>query len=106
MIHKSICVLAAALALAVGPAFAQQSTTSVIGTVQDASGAAIPGATVTVRNTETSQTRSAISDALGNYSALSLAVGQYEIRAEKQGFAPLVRTGITLLVGEQAVVKP
>lgn len=105
MLHQKICVLTAVLAWTAGLAPAQQSTASVIGTVQDSSGAAIPGATITVRNTETGQTRSVTADALGNYAALSLAVGQYEIRGEKEGFAPMVRTGITLLVGEQAVVK-
>jgi hypothetical protein len=46
-----------------------------------------------------------VTDDEGQYSALSLAVGQYEVRAEKPGFSPVVRTGITLVVGQQAVVK-
>ena len=105
-VKSSRAVLVWAL-LAVGttPLSAQQPTASIVGTVQDASGASVPGATLTVKNIETGQTRTLTADGLGNYAALSLTVGQYEIRAEKEGFTPLVRTGITLVVGEQAVVK-
>jgi hypothetical protein len=92
-----------AWAVAVLPA--QLSTASIIGAVQDASGASLPDATVTIRNLETGQTRSVVSDGDGNYSALSLPVGQYEIRAEKPGFTSAIRAGITLVVGQQAVVK-
>ena len=52
----------------------------------------------------TGQTRSLVTDSGGHYSALSLPVGQYEIQAEKTGFTPVVRSGITLVVGQQAVV--
>lgn len=97
--------VALALLLVVAPMAAQQSTGSITGTVQDASGAAVPGATVTVRSLETGQTRTLVTNESGNYSALSLPVGQYEIRAEKNGFSAVVRTGITLVVGQQAVVN-
>jgi hypothetical protein len=100
----AVFVLAALVWLA-RPVAAQQLTGSIIGTVQDSSGASLPAATITVKNIETGQIRSITGDGAGNYSAVSLPVGQYEIRVEKEGFAPLVRTGITLLVGEQAVVK-
>jgi hypothetical protein len=86
------------------PMAAQQSTGSITGTVQDSSGAAVPGATVTVRNVETGQERALVTNDGGGYSALSLPVGQYEIRVEKSGFSPVERTGITLVVGQQAVV--
>jgi len=93
------------LAIGTTPLSAQHPTASIVGTVQDASGASVPGATLSVKNIETGQARTVTADALGNYAALSLPVGQYEIRAEKEGFTPLLRTGITLVVGEQAVVK-
>jgi hypothetical protein len=93
------------LLMLTSPLSAQQPTASITGTVQDSSGASVPGVTVTVRNVETGQTRSVMTDSGGQYSALSLPVGQYEIRADRPGFTSVVRTGITLVVGQQADVK-
>jgi hypothetical protein len=87
-----------------GMLYPQQPTASIAGTVRDGSGAAVPGATVTVRNLDTGTSRTLTSDASGSYSVLSLSVGQYEIRAEKEGFTSAVRTGVTLVVGQEAVV--
>src|ERR1019366_6496978 len=97
--------VALVLLLVAVPMAAQQSTGSITGTVQDASGAAVPGATVTVRSVETAQTRTLVTNEGGTYSALSLPVGQYEIRVEKGGFSPVVRTGITLMIAQAAVVN-
>jgi hypothetical protein len=98
------CISLVCLAAAAGLLMAQQPNGSITGTVQDSSGGATPVVTVTVRNVETGQTRTVLTDANGHYSAQSLPVGKYEIRAEKDGFAPAVRTGITLVVGQEAVV--
>jgi hypothetical protein len=100
-----MCGATLALLLVATTMAAQQSTGSITGTVQDASGAAVPGANVTVRSVETGQTRTLATNESGFYSALSLPVGQYEIRAEKSGFTAVVRTGVTLVVGQQAVVN-
>ncbi len=99
------CAAALALLLVAVTMAAQQSTGSMMGMVQDASGAAVPGAIVTVQSVETGQTRTLITNESGNYSALSLPVGQYEIRVEKSGFSAMVRRGITLAVAQQAVVN-
>src|ERR1035441_1179618 len=82
-----------------------QVTASVVGTVQDTSGAVIPGAAVTVKNLETGTARTVTTDDRGYYRALSLAVGRYEVAAEKTGFKTQVRAGITLTVGQEAVVN-
>ena len=82
-----------------------QVTASLTGTVKDASGAVIPDATVTVKHVETGLTRTTQTDAGGNYSILSLPVGEYEVTTEKSGFNQQVRRGITLVVGQQAVVN-
>src|ERR1039457_2507187 len=82
-----------------------QVTASVGGTVQDTSGAVIPGAAVTVKNLETGAARAVTTDDRGSYRALALPVGRYEITAEKAGFKRQVRTGITLVVGQDAVVN-
>ena len=83
---------------------AQVVGASLSGTVRDQSDAALPGATVVVINTETGAQRTLVSDDAGRYAAPSIPVGDYEIRASKQGFASQVKTGIRLVVGQSAVV--
>src|SRR5437016_13546856 len=75
-----------------------QVTAAISGKIEDASGAAVGGATVTVKNAETGATRTVTTDETGYYRVLSLAVGSQEIRAEKAGFRSAVRTGINLVV--------
>ena len=86
-------------------AVSAQVTASMTGSVKDATGAVIPEATVTIKHVETGTTRTAQTDAGGNYSIPSLPVGEYEVSAEKAGFKQVVRKGITLVVGQQAVVN-
>ncbi len=92
------------LTLLVSSAWAQQQA-AIMGTVSDRTGAAVAGATVMVRSVETGAARTVLTDMNGYYSAPSLAVGGYEIRIEKSGFRPLLRTGINVAVGQQAVVN-
>lgn len=82
-----------------------QVSAAISGRVEDASGAAVSGATVTVEDVETGATRVVTTDPTGNYRVLSLPIGQHEIRAEREGFQAAVRTGIKLDVGEEAVVN-
>ena len=82
-----------------------QAAASISGRVLDSSNSGIPEATVTARNLETMTSRSATTDSAGNYLILLLPVGQYEIKASAQGFKTDVRTGIGLVVGQQAVVS-
>src|SRR5881296_4552456 len=82
-----------------------QVTATISGKVEDASGAAVGGAIVAVKNVETGATRMVMTDEMGNYRALSLAVGSHDVRAEKPGFRAAVRTGINLAVGQEAVVN-
>jgi len=82
-----------------------QVSASISGRIEDASGAAVPDATVTVRNVETASSRTVSSDESGRFRALSLSVGQYEVKAEKPGFKTAVRSGINLVVGQEAVVN-
>ena len=82
--------------------FAQsQATTGVIeGTVVDASGAALPGVTVSVHNTATNYEQQAITDSAGRFRAVLLPLGSYVIEAQKQGFAKLIRENLELTVGQ------
>ena len=88
------------------PALLQaQVSAEISGRVEDATGSAVGGVTVTVKSVETGATRSVVSDADGNFHVLSLPVGQQELKAEKTGFKSVVRTGINLAVGQEAVVN-
>ncbi len=82
-----------------------QVLASISGKVEDASGGAVHGATVTVKNLETGASRSVTTDENGNFHALSLALGPQEVKAEKKGFKAAIRTGIRLEVGQEAVVN-
>src|SRR6185295_16843722 len=63
-----------------------QSTGAIQGSITDAQGAVVPGATITVRNVATGVERSTVSDASGDYLAPSLAPGLYRVEARLSGF--------------------
>ena len=96
----------AVLVLVFSPvAVAQTITGNIIGTVSDETGAVLPGVEITVQNQDTGISRTVVSNDEGSYRAQSLASGPYEVRAELAGFQTLIRTGIGLTVGQQAVVN-
>src|SRR5881296_3991349 len=84
---------------------AQVTTATIAGVVQDASGAVIPGVSITIKNVETGVTRTATSDEGGRYTVPELTLGDYEVQAQLPGFQTEVRSGITLTVGRVAVVN-
>src|SRR5882762_8577935 len=99
-----IIILAAVMMLAAGNLHAQGATAAISGTVLDPTGAAIPGASITVRNVGTAFTRSVISDDQGRYVAPELPIGEYEVQASLAGFQTVVRRGIPLTVGSRPVI--
>src|SRR5262249_36244008 len=84
---------------------AQLSTATILGAVKDSSGAVVPGVNVTARNTETGQTRAAVSAGGGSYRIPALPVGTHEVRAEHAGFRAAVQSGITLTISQEAVLN-
>jgi hypothetical protein len=86
------------------PLFAQLPTGTILGTVKDSSGAVIPGAGVTLTNTDTSLTRTGTSAEDGSYRFPALPVGHYRLDVMQEGFSALSRTGITLEVGQEATI--
>src|SRR6059058_1329901 len=84
--------------------FAQTSAATILGVVKDTSGALIPGVSITVKHTETGQTRTAISSETGDYNVPLLPVGAYEVSTMMPGFKQQVRRGINLVIGQQAVI--
>ncbi len=83
--------------------FAQGSAV-ISGIVRDATGAVLPGVTVTIKHTESGLTRTVDSTENGSYRMPSLPVGPYEVTGEKMGFKQGVRRGINLAVAQEAVV--
>jgi hypothetical protein len=87
------------------PTAQAQVNASISGHVEDVTGSRVSGATVTVKSLETGATRTATTDASGNYTILALPVGPQQVSAQKQGFKESIRAGINLEVGQQAVVN-
>src|SRR6266576_2086331 len=81
-----------------------QVPSSIKGVVTDPSGAPVPAATVTTKNTETGAARSASTDDEGRYQIVWLPVGQYQVAVTKPGFEEAIRSGIRLVVGQEARV--
>ena len=100
----AVVVLLFALGGAMSRLSAQGATATILGTVTDTSGSAIPDAAVQVKNVRTGIAQSTVADGQGRFRVPDLAVGDYEVQASKMGFSTGVRTGITLTVGAQSVV--
>src|SRR5581483_4733807 len=99
-------LIAAALALSLtGPLHAQTSGVATIsGTIYDASGAAVPKATVEVRDTDTGVSRSLTSNDQGEYAAPFLQPGHYEVIVSAPGFSQNDRNNLVLTVGQVLTV--
>src|SRR5712664_1379622 len=83
-------------------AFSQGETTSaIIGQVSDASGAAVPGATVTVTNKETGLRRSASTDGSGRFNFPQLKPGAYSVKVEAEGFEPQQNDAVSAGLGQK-----
>ena len=84
--------------------FAQQGTSEIRGKVADAQGAAVPGATIVVRNQDTGMFRETVSGADGTYLVSGILPGVYEITAELQGFKKLGLKDIRLEIGKTSTI--
>jgi hypothetical protein len=78
---------------------------TITGTVQDASGAVIAGAQISIRNVATGIVRDVTSDSAGLYTAPSLLPGDYEVTVSARGFATVTQRAVTLTVGGQQVLN-
>src|SRR4029079_9658366 len=87
------------------PASGQISTAQLSGKVTDTSNAVLPGATVTLTQTETRARRSAVIDADGSYLVSNLPHGPYRLEVALQGFRTYVQTGIVLQVAATPTVN-
>ncbi len=91
-----------AAAWLVPAAFAQSQAINgtIEGVVHDATGAALPGATVTVTQAETGARRVLVTGGDGSYRALLLPLGRYRVKVELTGFKAVEQTGLVLSAGQ------
>jgi hypothetical protein len=92
----AVVLLAGSFAAAFGQAVNQGD---ISGTVTDSTGAAVPGATVTVLNIDTGVTKDYTTNDSGVYDTSSIVAGTYKVTFSRQGFSTLVRSSITVVVG-------
>src|SRR5881296_2843942 len=71
--------------------FGQLDTGTISGAVADQTGAAVPGASVAIKNVETGIVRRLVTNEAGRYEAVALPVGTYEVTASLAGFQTFVR---------------
>ena len=91
--------LAVVLGLLPTTAASQVLYGSMTGTITDASGAAIPGATVTIKDEQTGLALIAVTDSTGTYNIRNITGGTYTLRAALQGFKEFVQTSIPVTAG-------
>ena len=94
-----ICVLAVAgVCVLAHPANAQQLYGSIVGTVTDPSGAAVPDANVRATNTATGQVRETTTSGLGTYNLPALPAGMYDVAVSKNGFKSYESKGVSIAI--------
>ncbi len=98
-VSRSTHVFVVLMLLSAG--FAQTSAT-LSGVVTDPSGAAVSAAEVTAKNVDTGVARTTPTDPAGRYQFFAVPLGAYEVRVKKDGFAEAVRTGIHLVLAQDA----
>ena len=86
-------------------AFPQANTGTVVGTVTDSSGAAVPNCRIVARNQATGVTKETTTDPSGNYRISYLLPGAYEVSAEAPNFKRAVQSGLTLDVDQRALAS-
>lgn len=97
--------LSAIVALSLSPLSAQMVGGTIAGTVVDPSNGTLDQVKVVIRNEETGTERNLTTSGDGAFSAPSIPVGVYSVSAQKDGFAPLKRTGIAVVVGQTVQVR-
>jgi hypothetical protein len=97
------CAIIALLLLLVGgrPSPAQETGGGIAGTIADAQGAALPGATVSLRNEGTNAQLNTVTNAEGAYNLPFVPIGRYTLTASLAGFSTTKREGIEVRVGDR-----
>lgn len=99
-----ICAVVLLCALCASPAFSQLVSATIVGTITDASGGAVPNAKITLTETNTGVDRAGTANENGNFTYPNLPPGRYRVTVEMPGFKKEVRDGVNLDVGSTARV--
>ena len=102
---RAVTLLAASLFAFQALIFAQSATTSLHGTISDAKGLVVAGASVTLSNAATGFSRSTKTDGQGVYQFLELPPATYMLTVEAAGFAEMKRENVLLQVSSPATVN-
>jgi hypothetical protein len=103
LVALALCCLAVVvLVCGASATFAQEVTGSVTGTVTDASGAAVAGATITAKSVDRGISYTGVSNDAGIYRIAQLPAGNYDLRVEKSGFQTALYPEFTLTVNQVA----
>jgi hypothetical protein len=97
---RLVLLLGALLLLFAAQGLCQEAT--IVGTVTDPSGAAVANAKVTLTNVETGVAKVETTNDGGQYNAVDIHIGHYDIKAEASGFKTVERKGMVLQVGDRA----
>src|SRR3990172_3790282 len=97
--------LLAVVGFSVPTLYAQTMAGTIQGTVTDATGAVVPGASITATNLETGLQRSTTSSGAGLYSMPNLPPGRYRVQMSAPGFQTSIRDNIDLILGQQLVLN-
>jgi len=85
--------------------FGQATDSNVVGVVIDASGATVPGASITVTNKDTGVKYAAVTNADGEYRLNNVPVGRYDVSAAKSGFTTATVAGVQLDLNHTSSIK-
>ena len=106
LVSSVVTILAVSLStlslmvICAGNLAAQQATASLTGTIKDGTGAVVPGAKVTLTNSDTNIAQTANSNKNGDFQFTLIPIGAYEVDAEKEGFNKYVHKGIKLEINQ------
>ena len=84
--------------------FAQTETARITGTINDGTGAVIPGATITFVHLGTNTNTSVSTNEVGRYVSIPLRIGEYRVEVEADGFKRAIRSGVVLQLNETALL--
>ncbi len=103
---RAVVLLAAlTLLLSVGRAFAQSGTSTIKGSVTDQTGAAVPGATVTISNPETGFSRSTTTNNEGSYQFPAISPATYQLAVEAGNFKKAVNNSVQATIDSTAIIN-
>ena len=101
-----ITMLLASVIFSSQPAIGQETSTgTIVGTITDATGAAIPNATVTLTDVATKAIRKTLTNKEGQYTLVNVTPGTYDLSATSAGFSTDVISGEVVSVGTQTTAN-